>query len=452
MIGNLLSGLIKRFILVIFLLSFSNIVLLSHLSPFGPFLNSFLVVLSIFIFIFVNFFPCTEKLTTSVRLNIMKGGYELVVLTAIVYALEMPSYIMIFIFMSLANNWLVLLLNAIVFHIIVAILLLNGVLRMVFSSVQLTMIVRICLLLFWWVPVVNLVIMWKICRTIRLEYLFERYKEELNITRAENEVCKTKYPILLVHGIFFRDWLFINYWGRIPNELTRNGATVFYGRQQSAADITKSGQELKEQILKIIAQTGCEKVNIIAHSKGGLDARYAVSCLFMDKHVASLTTICTPHHGCNFVDRVLKKLPENFVLAVSKRYNTIYKKLGDYNPDFYGGVRDLTAERCRIFNQQVKNRDGVLYQSVGSQVRGFIGSGFPKNIGYLMIKGKDGPNDGLVSVESSKWGNYLGTIKPQGLKGISHSDMIDMMRKNIKGFDVCEFYVDIVKDLKKRGL
>ncbi|WP_280513951.1 hypothetical protein [Ruminiclostridium herbifermentans] len=37
-------------------------------------------------------------------------------------------------------------------------------------------------------------------------------------------------------------------------------------------------------------------------------------------------------------------------------------------------------------------------------------------------------------------------------KGISHGDMIDLMRENINGFDVCEFYVDIVKGLILKGL
>ena len=65
-------------------------------------------------------------------------------------------------------------------------------------------------------------------------------------TRAESEICKTKYPILLVHGVFFRDFRYVNYWGRIPKELQRNGATVYYGQQQSAAAVEDSGRELAD--------------------------------------------------------------------------------------------------------------------------------------------------------------------------------------------------------------
>ena len=35
--------------------------------------------------------------------------------------------------------------------------------------------------------------------------------------------CKTRYPIVLVHGIFSRDMKLLNYWGRIPAALIRNG-------------------------------------------------------------------------------------------------------------------------------------------------------------------------------------------------------------------------------------
>ena len=63
----------------------------------------------------------------------------------------------------------------------------------------------------------------------------------------------------------------------------------------------------------------------------------------------------------------------------------------------------------------------------------------------------DGENDGLVSVNSMKWGNRFIFLEPKGKRGITHGDVIDLNRKNIKGFDVREFYVDLVNDLKVRG-
>lgn len=47
--------------------------------------------------------------------------------------------------------------------------------------------------------------------------------------------CETKFPILLVHGIGFRDNQLLNYWGRIPEALKKEGATIYYGGQDSWA-------------------------------------------------------------------------------------------------------------------------------------------------------------------------------------------------------------------------
>ena len=79
-------------------------------------------------------------------------------------------------------------------------------------------------------------------------------------------------------------------------------------------------------------------------------------------------------------------------------------------------------------------------------------AGIPLNAGYLIIKPLGGDNDGLVCPDSMIWGNSLGILSPKGKKGISHGDVIDMTRKDIKDFDVCEFYVKLVNDLKEKGL
>ena len=121
-------------------------------------------------------------------------------------------------------------------------------------------------------PLVHLYVLCRIIRIAGSEVLLEEEKYLLNQIRAENQECRTRYPILLVHGVFFRDFRFFQYWGRIPGELKRNGAVLFYGNQQSAASVAECGQELAGRIRQILAETGCEKVNIIAHSKGGLDS------------------------------------------------------------------------------------------------------------------------------------------------------------------------------------
>ncbi len=75
----------------------------------------------------------------------------------------------------------------------------------------------------------------------------------------------------------------------------------------------------------------------------------------------------------------------------------------------------------------------------------------PLNMTYSIVKHFDGLNDGLVSVESAKWGERFTLLEPEGTRGISHGDVVDLNRENIRGFDVREFYVKLVADLKRRG-
>ena len=119
-------------------------------------------------------------------------------------------------------------------------------------------------------------------------------------------------------------------------------------------------------------------------------------------------------------------------------------------PDFLAGVEDLRASSCEKFNEVVKDSPQVYYQSVMSRMACASSAGFPLNLGYLLSKKYEGANDGLVSVTSAQWGEFRELISTKR-QGVSHGDMIDLMRRNIKGFDVSEFYVKLFEDLKNKG-
>ena len=325
----------------------------------------------------------------------------------------------------------------------------SGMLRVCLTSVQLGVRHRVLAALCGWVPVLNIRYLRKIIRITADEAEFETEKWELDETRAESELCRTKYPILLVHGVFFRDYRYVNYWGRIPRELLRNGATIYYGRQQSAASVEESGRELAERIRDIAGRTG--KVNIIAHSKGGLDARAAIAHCGCGPYVASLTTVNTPHRGCLFAEYLLHRTPRAARLKIARTYNAALRHLGDRNPDFLSAVTDLTESACLDRNGDTPDDPGVLYESVGSFCARARSGRFPLNVSYPLVKHFDGKNDGLVSVESARWGSRFTLLAPSGGRGISHGDMIDLNRENLPGFDVREFYVKLAAGLKERG-
>ena len=88
---------------------------------------------------------------------------------------------------------------------------------------------------------------------------------------------------------------------------------------------------------------------------------------------------------------------------------------------------------------------------MGSVLKKASGGKFPLNFSYLLVKLFDGANDGLVSASSFEWGEKYTLLEPRHKEGISHGDIIDLNRINLPDFDVREFYVTLVNDLKNRG-
>ena len=202
----------------------------------------------------------------------------------------------------------------------------------------------------------------------------------------------------------------------------------------------------------ITERSGCGKVNIIAHSKGGLDCRYAISEFGLAPYVASITTVNTPHRGCLFAEKLLNSIPESIKNKVANVYNTTLTALGDESPDFLAAIGDLTAEACQKRNELLTFPEGIFAQSIGSVMERPRKGQFPLNLSYRYVKHYDGENDGLVGESSFAWGEKYTLLRSKGARGISHGDIIDLNRENIRDFDVRNFYSELVNDLRRRGL
>ena len=449
---------LRRLLFVLVLLAATNgafVLMLLGSTPLG--IGACLLLLAGFAY--VNLRPIPQTAPTK-RIHQLAAGCELlrlflitVTINVVWMLLWLPSAIRMakgggFCSGLLLVIWMIC---AIPMAVLEAILFWNGMLRVYVTSVQLGLKHRVLAALCGWIPFLNIWYLAKIIRITSDEVEFETEKWELDEVRAESEVCRTKYPILLVHGVFFRDFHYLNYWGRIPKELKRNGAAVYYGQQQSAASVEESGKELAARIQSILAETGCEKVNIIAHSKGGLDSRSAIAHAGMAPYVATLTTINTPHRGCIYAEYLLNKVSQAARQKVAAAYNATLRRLGDENPDFLAAVSDLTESACLARNEATPDMPGVVYESVMSYCKKARHGKFPLNATYPVVKHFDGKNDGLVSVDSAKWGSKFTLLESAGKRGISHGDVVDLNRENIPGFDVREFYVNLVANLKNRG-
>lgn len=410
-----------------------------------------LIPVFVLLFLAINIIPSPMNFTYKrARLKVCASGVDLLIGFLIASAIAFAAHITTGFFVF-PNGILPFFISCLISCLVLLSVFCNGIIRVYLTSVQLGIKHRVIGALCGWIPIVNLVVLHKIIRKCSDEVEFENNRDLLNESRRNDAICRTKYPLLFVHGVFFRDSEYFNYWGRIPDDLIRNGATVYYGNNHSANSVADGGAELTETMRRIVRETGCDKLNIIAHSKGGLDCRYAISKCGAEPYVASLTTINTPHKGCLFADYLLEKVPGNVRDTIAGTYNSTLKRFGDTSPDFLSAVYDLRSESCTAYNKAVRNSGSVYYQSVGSKLNKAAGGKFPLNFTYPIAKFFDGPNDGLVSEYSCEWGEKFTFLTTKENRGISHGDMIDLNRENIKGFDVREFYVQLVADLKNKG-
>ncbi|KAJ5054084.1 uncharacterized protein L3040_000368 [Drepanopeziza brunnea f. sp. 'multigermtubi'] len=263
-----------------------------------------------------------------------------------------------------------------------------------------------------------------------------------------------KYPIVLAHGLLGFDELRlagtllpgVHYWRGITDAMRANGMEVI------TASVPPSGS-IEERALKlgqdIAAKANGKSVNIIAHSMGGLDARYMISRLKPDNvKVLSLTTVATPHRGSSFADFVFQEIGPAYVPRVYK----VVEKFGMGTGAFQQLTRKYMTEE---FNLKTPDAPGVRYFSYGATLDPSLWSAFRQT--HRIVENREGANDGLVSVESARWGTYKGT-----LVGVSHLDLINWTNRlrwvvwqvlgNERKFNAIAFYLDIADMLAKEGL
>ncbi len=201
-------------------------------------------------------------------------------------------------------------------------------------------------------------------------------------------------PIVLAHGLCGLQRLFgvkrpgREYFPGIRSFLELSGNRVLVPKVSPTAGISTRAAELKAFIRR---EVGRGPVHILGHSLGGLDARYMISKLRMAGQVLTLTTVGTPHRGSSFADWAVSRF--------ARMFRPLFRAAGI--PD--DAIFDLTTERCRRFNEEVPDSPDVRYFSVaGVCDRAWVGREweFP----YRLVARAEGPNDGVVSLASARWG------------------------------------------------
>ncbi len=256
----------------------------------------------------------------------------------------------------------------------------------------------------------------------------------------------TKYPVILVHGLAIKQSWALNAFGKIGDALEADGNDVYVADHDGFGRIATNAEQLRVFIENVLEKTGKEKVNIIAHSKGGLDSKYMITELGMDDKVASLTTLCTPHRG-SIVASWIWKLPRFMKVTIAFFINKFYKYfLDDKHPDALATCEELLPVDEGVDTLNFSSK--VYCQSYSSSMKHardcFI-LAIPMQLTKRFEKLE---NDGLVSVESAKFANYRGEALDSS---VSHSQIIDLFPRGSQREQIYAFYKSICNELADMG-
>ncbi|PFH54833.1 hypothetical protein AMATHDRAFT_362 [Amanita thiersii Skay4041] len=290
----------------------------------------------------------------------------------------------------------------------------------------------------------------------------KQYTDTLPATDTVQELqhsVKTNYkstinPVVFCHGLLGFDSVTIGlsiapvqvtHWRGIKEVLESNGTEVLITRVPATSSYVDRAKVLEEKISQVYPN---KSVHLIGHSMGGLDCRYLATHL-TDRNfrVLSITTIATPHRGSSFADHFLETVGRDRMPQVLSLLDLLPNGGGDGK-----AFECLTVEHMRQFNEETPDVGGIKYFSWGARYEpGLIDTWkWPHSV----IMEKEGNNDGLVSIESAKWGTYLGT-----LEHVNHLDLVgwlnparykwaEVMGKEIK-FRPTSFYLGIVDMLAR---
>jgi triacylglycerol lipase len=247
-----------------------------------------------------------------------------------------------------------------------------------------------------------------------------------------------RHPIVFCHGMLAFSMLKmqipdnLNCFSPLRDILRGRGIPVLFPQVPPTSGVSPRAEQLREQILRWTN----EPVNLIAHSMGGLDARYMIARLGMGDHVATLTTVSTPHRGSYLADWFLANYRQRVPLLLA------LEALG-FNVD---GFKDCRPAVCKKFNDENPDHPKVRYFSYGGDVAQSRLSPFLRRA-WNVLTPVEGPNDGMVSVASARWGEYLGSIHADHFAQTPDATFL----RDGEDFDSLGFFANLVEELAHRG-
>lgn len=283
----------------------------------------------------------------------------------------------------------------------------------------------------------------------------------------EDAEGQSRYPIVLVHGMGgFQNLGLVDYYFGIPARLTRAGYAVFVPELDPLNSTEVRAAQLAQQVDRYMACTCAEKLNFVGHSQGAIDIRYLTTAMGRAEGVASLTSIAGPHRGTPVADLLLGYIdgPAEGVLnaLVAGFTGIVYGRPEEY-PDLAAALESCSSPARAAYDAQWPDDPRVPIYSYaglsGLTTRGDVVCAdadlpAPRRgdilapelaVTFAFIRRVSGPNDGLVAVESARWGHFRGCLRAD------HLDQVGQLLGVVDSFDYRRFFVTHAAFLAEQG-
>jgi triacylglycerol esterase/lipase EstA (alpha/beta hydrolase family) len=203
----------------------------------------------------------------------------------------------------------------------------------------------------------------------------------------------------------------------------------------------------------VLAATYAGKVNVIGHSQGGIDARYAVSVLSYGDRVGVLNMVASPHHGSQLADVILED-PTGVGKPILEALLTLMGAVLDgaeAEQDAWASISTLsTGYMDETFNPMCPDDPRVAYkswagrtcwawESCGNAVNAYLA------VTHQLLRDKAGDNDGIVPTQSAVWTGF------QWVLAADHFDEVGQLAGMTGGFDHLAFYKTVVEAMRAEG-
>ncbi|MFA6034143.1 MAG: alpha/beta fold hydrolase [Myxococcota bacterium] len=266
------------------------------------------------------------------------------------------------------------------------------------------------------------------------------------------ELKASRYPIILVHGFSgFSNIGPLDYFYQVYDKFGSEGYDIYVAVLDPFNYSEKRGAQLAKVIDDVMAKTWANKVNIIAHSQGGIDSRYAISGLGYADRVGMLNTISSPHYGTGIADCALEDP------AVMTLFKVMFAAVGiviegpQMEHDLKASLETMSTENMKQFNLKYPNDPRVRYRSWAGKSCKSSDSGCPNTINFFLIPTyneifkRKGPNDGIVQSDSGVWGEFQGFLNADHFQEVGH--LFGMTGS----FDHLKFYRDVIESTAALG-